>query len=256
MQEFPMITNWPLVFFTVFSQLGTGLAFFAWWKDHHGSSPSDRNWTCAAVSSAVALIASLIAFGGAGSGILLCAQTCSLLLLIFAAAARKCSICGLLAWLAGACGVMSEAVAAIPGDVFTTSGLFPLVLFPLCTVILGAVFAQLKQMGEPDDPSVRYGRFYMPLRICLWLMLIITAIAPCMAWDDPFMRKSAIIWMQTQLYWMGVIFSGVVIGLSHMGRITLLVQAVVAFVSIIGLRTAFYADGVHGIIDMSTLYMH
>ena len=87
-------------------------------------------------------------------------------------------------------------------------------------------------------------------------MLIITAIAPCMPWEDPFMRKSAIIWMQTQLYWMGVIFSGVVLGLSHMGRITLLVQAVVAFVSIIGLRTAFYADGVHGIIDMSTLYMH
>ena len=47
-----------------------------------------------------------------------------------------------------------------------------------------------------------------------------------------------------------------VLGLSHMGRITLLVQAVVAFVSIFGLRTAFYADGVHGIIDMSTLYMH
>ena len=251
-----MITNWPLVFFTVLSQLGTGLAFFAWWKDRHGDSPSSRTWQSAAAGAAVAAVASLVAFGGIASGSLLIAQTACLLLLVCAVAAmKKCSVCGLVAWIAGAVCVMSEALAAVPGELFSTSGLFPLVLFPLCTVILGAVFAQLKQMGEPDDPAVRYGRFYMPLRICLWIMLVITAIAPCVAWDDPFMRKSAIIWMQTQLYWMGVIFSGVVIGLSHMGRITLLVQAVVAIVSITGLRTAFYADGVHGIIDMSTLYM-
>ena len=251
-----MITNWPLVFFTVLSQLGTGLAFFAWWKDHHGDSTSARTWQSSAVCAAAASVAALIAFGGLGSASMLISQTGCLLLLVCAfAAMRPCSVCGLVAWLAGAVCVMSQALAAVPGDILSTSGLFPLLLFPLCTVILGAVFAQLKQMGEPDDPSVRYGRFYMPLRICLWIMLVITAIAPCVAWDDPFMRKSAIIWMQTQLYWMGVIFSGVVIGLSHMGRITLLVQAVVAIISITGLRTAFYADGVHGIIDMSTLYM-
>lgn len=251
-----MITNWPLVFFTVLSQLGTGLAFFAWWKDHHGDSTSARTWQSSAVCAAAASVAALIAFGGLGSASMLISQTGCLLLLVCAfAAMRRCSVCGLVAWLAGAVCVMSQALAAVPGDILSTSGLFPLLLFPLCTVILGAVFAQLKQMGEPDDPSVRYGRFYMPLRICLWIMLVITAIAPCVAWDDPFMRKSAIIWMQTQLYWMGVIFSGVVLGLSHMGRITLLVQAIVAFISIFGLRTAFYADGVHGIIDMSTLYM-
>ena len=251
-----MITNWPLVFFTVLSQLGTGLAFFAWWKEHHGDSPSARTWQSSAVCAAAASVAALIAFGGLGSASMLISQTGCLLLLICAfAAMRRCSVCGLVAWLAGAVCVMSQALAAVPGDILSTSGIFPFLLFPLCTVILGAVFAQLKQMGEPDDPSVRYGRFYMPLRICLWIMLVITAIAPCVAWDDPFMRKSAIIWMQTQLYWMGVIFSGVVIGLSHMGRITLLVQAIVAIISITGLRTAFYADGVHGIIDMSTLYM-
>ena len=251
-----MITNWPLVFFTVFSQLGAGLAFFSWWKDRHDSAPSSRGWQVSAISAALALVASFIAFGGLASGALLLAQICCLILLVCAAVSfKRNALFALLAWLAGACGVMAEAVAAIPGEVFTTSGLFPLALFPLCTIILSAVFSQLKQMGEPDDDAVRYGRFYMPLRICLWLMLIITAIAPCMAWEDPFMRKSAIIWMQTQLYWMGVIFSGVVIGLSHMGRITLLVQAIVAFISILGLRTAFYADGVHGIIDMSTLYM-
>ncbi len=252
-----MITNWPLVFFTVFTQLGAGLAFFAWWKDHHGTSSSSRSWQCSALSAAIATVSGLAAFGGVSSGAMLLAQICCLIILFLALAALKaCSICGLLAWLAGVCAVMAQAFAAVPGEIFTTSGLFPLVLFPLCAVILGATFAQLKQLDEPDDPAVRYGRFYMPLRICLWIMLVITAIAPCVAWDDPFMRKSAIIWMQTQLYWMGVIFSGVVIGLSHMGRVTLLVQAIVAIVSILGLRTAFYADGVHGVIDMSTLYMH
>lgn len=252
-----MITNWPLVFFTVFSQLGAGLAFFSWWKDRHDTASSSRGWQVSAASAALALIASLIAFSGLASGAMLPAQICCLLLVLASAAAsRRCAPCGLAAWLVGAVCVMAEAAAAIPGDVATLSGIFPLVLFPLCTIILGAVFSQLRQMGEADDPAVRYGRFYMPLRICLWIMLIITAIAPCMPWEDPFMRKSAIIWMQTQLYWMGVIFSGVVLGLSHMGRITLLVQAIVAFISIFGLRTAFYADGVHGIIDMSTLYMH
>ena len=86
-------------------------------------------------------------------------------------------------------------------------------------------------------------------------MLVITAIAPIVRWEDTLMAKSAIILMQTQLYWMGVIFSGVVIGLSHMGRITLLLQAIIAFVSIFGLRTGFFADGIHGIVDMGTLYM-
>ena len=51
-----MITNWPLVFFTVFSQLGTGLALFAWWKDHHGDSPSAKNWQTSGISAAVATV--------------------------------------------------------------------------------------------------------------------------------------------------------------------------------------------------------
>lgn len=251
-----MITNWPLVFFTVFSQLGAGLAFFAWWKDHHGTASSLRAWQVSAASSAAAALLSLIASGGIASGYMLAAQAFSaVLLLCTLAAAKGMRACALPAWLSGFCTVMAEALAAVPGEVTALSGLFPLALFPLCTVILGASFAQLTQMGEPESPDARYGRFYLPLRICLWIMLIITAIAPCMVWDDPLMNKSAIIWMQTQLYWMGVIFSGVVIGLSHMGRITLLPQAAVAAISIIGLRTAFYADGVHGLIDMSTLYM-
>ncbi|HJD96646.1 hypothetical protein [Mailhella massiliensis] len=251
-----MITNWPLVFFTVFSQLGAGVAFFSWWKDRRDAASSSRGRQFSAVSAALALIASLINFSGLASGAMLIAQAgCLILALASVGASRGCAPCGLAAWLAGACCVMAQAAAAVPGEVWSLSGMFPLVLFPLCTIILGASFSQLKQLGEAEDASVRYGRFYMPLRICLWIMLIITAIAPCMAWEDPFMRKSAIIWMQTQLYWMGVIFSGVVLGLSHMGRITLPVQAIVAFVSIFGLRTAFYADGVHGIIDMSTLYM-
>ncbi|MCQ2444330.1 MAG: hypothetical protein MJ061_02400, partial [Mailhella sp.] len=159
------------------------------------------------------------------------------------------------ACLAGLVCVGAESVSAVPAAFTDPSGLFPLALFPLCTVILGAAVSQMVQLGEPEDPAVRYGRFYMPLRICLWIMLVITALIPCIAWDDPLMKKSAFIWMQTQMYWMGVIFSGVVIGLSHMGRVTLIPQAVIAFVSVFGLRTAFYADSIHGIFDASTLYM-
>ena len=251
-----MITNWPLVFFTVFSQFATGLALFAWWKDTHDDAPSSRGWLASAGAAAVALVASAVCHGGLASGIWLIAQAACLVLLFCAYGCSKgATVLGLGAWLSGAVCVLVQIIDAIPGDVFSTSGMFPIFLFPLCTIILGAVFSQLVELGEPKDYQKHpAGRFYLPLRICLWIMLVITAIAPIWPWEDTYMARSAIILMQTQLYWMGVIFSGVVLGLSHMGRVTLMLQAIIAFVSIMGLRTAFYADGVHGIIDMSTLY--
>lgn len=252
-----MITNWPLVFFTVFSQFATGLALFSWWRDSHDSFRTPRGWYAATGAALVGLVASLACYGGLASGVMLLAQVGCAALLVLCALALKasCPCVGLVAWLAGAVCVFGQIVNAIPGEVCSTSGMFPIFLFPLCTIILGAVFSQLGYLGQPVD-HVKHpaGRFYLPLRICLWIMLVITAIAPIMPWEDVYMARSAIILMQTQLYWMGVIFSGVVLGLSHMGRVTLVLQAIVAFVSIFGLRTAFYADGVHGIIDMSTIY--
>ena len=250
-----MITNWPLVFFTVFSQFATGLALFSWWKDTHDSAPSPRGWGFCTLAAAVALGSSVWCFGGIASGIWLIAQAaCAVLLFCAYGGFKGATVLGIGAWLAGAVSVAVQIIDAIPGEVFSTSGLFPIFLFPLCTIILGAVFSQLILFGEPNDYKKHpAGRFYLPLRICLWIMLVITAIAPIWPWEDTYMARSAIILMQTQLYWMGVIFSGVVLGLSHMGRVTLILQAIVAFVSIFGLRTAFYADGVHGAIDMSTL---
>jgi hypothetical protein len=208
------------------------------------------------ITAAIALASSVWCFGGIGSGLWLFAQAaCAILLFCSYGCAKGASLLGIGAWLSGALCVAVQIVDAIPGEVFSTSGLFPVFLFPLCTIVLGAVFSQLAVLGEPVD-HVKHpvGRFYLPLRICLWIMLVITAIAPIIPWEDTYMARSAIILMQTQLYWMGVIFSGVVLGLSHMGRVTLVLQAIIAFVSIFGLRTAFYADGVHGVIDMSTLY--
>lgn len=251
-----MITQWSVVSFTVFSQLGAGLALFTAWKDHRDPAPSPRGWKVTAAAFAVAIAASFLAWSGPAQGAMLVAQAACATALLFALAAfRMPFAAGLASCLASIACVGAESVSAVPAAFTDPSGLFPLALFPLCTIILGAATSQLVQMGEPEDPAVRYGRFYMPLRICLWIMLVITALIPCIPWEDPIMKKTAFIWMQTQLYWMGVIFSGVVIGLSHMGRVTLIPQAVIAFASVFGLRTAFYADSIHGIFDAATLYM-
>ena len=251
-----MITQWPLVIFTVFAQLGAGTAFFSALRTRWGCGPSPRGWTFAAAVSAIAFLAGILACGGAGSGAMLAAQaSCLLLAALSACALRRFPFSAPAACASGAICVLCQAAAAMPGAPLSPSGIFPFLLFFLSAGSLGASFVQLPRMDEPDDKAIRYGRLYLPLRFCLWTMLVITAVAPCVPWEDPLMSKSAFYWMQTQLYWMGVIFSGVAIGLSHMGRITLFLQAAVTFISVFGLRTAFYADSVHGAIDPATLYL-
>ncbi|MBP3730172.1 MAG: hypothetical protein J6I40_01720 [Mailhella sp.] len=251
-----MITQWPLVFFTVFTQLSAGLALFSALRTRWGAGPSPRGWKTAAIAATVAFASGFFSCGGIESGAMLAAQISCLLLAVFSCGALcKIILCSGAACMAGSLCVLAQALAAVPGELLSPSGFFPFLLFPLCTLVLGAAFTQLPCLDEPNDNAIRYGRFYLPLRFSLWLMLVITAAAPCLIWEDPFMKKASFYWMQTQLYWMGVIFSGVVIGLSHMGRITLYLQAAIAFVSVLGLRTAFYADSVHGAIDLGTLYM-
>ncbi len=251
-----MITQWPLVIFTVFAQMGAGTALFSALRTRWGSGPSPRGWKFAAVSSLIALLAGGLALANMPSGIMAGSLLFCLLLGIFSLCApRKFSFCSTAACVSGAVCVLLQAASSVPGDVLSPSGIFPYVLFFLSAGILGASATQLYWLDEPNDKSIRYGRFYLPLRFCLWAALIITAIAPCISWADPFMNKSSFYWMQTQLYWAGVIFSGVAIGLSHMGRITLILQAAISFISVFSLRTAFYSDSVHGAIDLGTLYL-
>ncbi len=251
-----MITQWPLVFFTVFAQLGAGTALFSALRTRWGNGPSPRGWIFSGAVSAIAFLAGVFACGGAGSGVMLAAQgACLLLAVLSVCALRRIPFSAPAACTAGGLCVLCQAAASVPGALLSPSGIFPFLLFFLSAGSLGASFVQLPRLDEPEDKAIRYGRLYLPLRFCLWTMLVITAVAPCIPWEDPLMDKSAFYWMQTQLYWMGVIFSGVAIGLSHMGRITLFLQAAVTFISVFGLRTAFFADSVHGAIDLGTLYL-
>ncbi len=247
-----VITQWNLVFFNVFGQLAAGLCLYSQWRLKTGSIPA-KAWRTAAASAGLALAAG-ISFGF-GHSLLTAAMAACLALFLLSLAAPSCRYCGPAACLAGVSLVLLQACAAVPGSLFTSSGIFPFLLFPLCTSALGASLSQTTWLGEPEDRAVRYGRFYLPLRFSLWMMLLLTASAPCIPWGDQLMAKSAFYWMQTQLYWMGVIFSGVTIGLSHIGRMTLPLQAVITLIVVFGLYTGFYADGVHGAIDLNTLFM-
>ncbi len=247
-----VITQWNLVIFNVFGQLAAGLCLYSQWRLKTGNVPPAA-WRSAAASAGLALAAGRTA--GFGQALLTAAMAACLALLLCSLAAPSARPCGPAACLAGAALVILQACAAVPATLFSASGIFPFLLFPLCTSALGAAFSQTTWLGEPEDRAVRYGRFYLPLRFSLWLMLLLTASAPCIPWSDPLMAKSAFYWMQTQLFWMGVIFTGVTIGLSHIGRITLPLQAVIALIVVSGIYTAFYADGVHAAIDLNTLYM-
>ena len=108
-----MITNWPLVFFTVFSQFATGLALFSWWKDSHDENPSRRGWGFCAITAAIALASSVWCFG-LGSGLWLVAQAaCAILLFCSYGAAKGASMLGVGAWLSGAVAVAIALKPAI-----------------------------------------------------------------------------------------------------------------------------------------------
>ena len=233
--------------------MGAGICLYSQWRCRHGKSVPAAAWQSAAASAAIALAAG--AFCALGSAFGQAALAACAALVLLGLAALKARQCGPLACLAGAIVVALQACAAVPGSLFCTSGIWPFLLFPLFASALGASASQLPCLGEPADPAIRYGRFYLPLRFSLWMLLFLSAAAPCITWDDALMNKSAFYWMQTQLYWMGVIFCGVGIGLSHIGRVTLPVQAAITLAAVCGILTGFYADGVHGAIDTSTLYM-
>ena len=64
-----MSFEFPLVIFTVFTQLGVGVALFAWWdmlvtpEEAHTKTVRMRVWFCAFVASFVGLAASLFHLG-------------------------------------------------------------------------------------------------------------------------------------------------------------------------------------------------
>ncbi len=248
-----MITQWNLVFFDLFGQLGAGLCLYSQWRCRHGGTVPAAAWRCAAAAAAAALAAGCTL--GFGSALVNAALAACLLLAVLCLAAPRSASFRTAACIAAAALVALQACAAVPGSIFSASGVFPFLIFPLFASATGASVSQLPRLGEPNDPAIRYGRFYLPLRFSLWMLLFLTAAAPCISWGDPLMNKSGFYWMQTQLYWMGVIFCGVAIGLSHMGRITLPLQAIVTLAAAFGILTGFYADGVHGAIDPSTLYL-
>jgi hypothetical protein len=151
-----MITNWPLVFFTVFSQFATGLALFSWWKDSHDENPSRRGWGFCALTAAIALASSVWCFDGLGSGLWMIAQAaCAILVFCSYGCSKGASLLGIGAWLSGAVAVAMQVVDAIAK---TRTGMQdrPIEEQKIASITVevnGAALAELKKLPDP------YGRF-------------------------------------------------------------------------------------------------
>ncbi len=217
-----------LMCFLLLSNVAAGLAVFLLWErrfafDAVFSAFARRARLCGAVCAALGALAVPASglFGEMASPALL-----SLLLgvLLFGALWMR-MLAPLAALVALAC-IWAQGSALVPvfdgqaSSLGTAAGAVPLLLLLCGSMGLGAELCQWR--GGDNAASA----FTWPLRFALAGQLLILALVPCAGENaDPALQFMGLYWMDTQLYWAGVLSTGVTIGLTFMDRATAVFQS-------------------------------
>ena len=244
-----MTAEWPLIAFTVLSQLAAGLAVFLALP---GRPASRKGWLSIFVIGAAGLLLSLFHLGqplrapsalnGLGTSWL---SAEALLFGIFTALAG-------ITWLRGGSGISAVSAAFVgilslaaqsmtyaPESMPFVAGGLPLFIFFLSALTLGVVFLPLFRSGN-DARS-----FGGILRICLWMLLAVLILAPLMGLTaGTVMQASAQAWLHSVWYWAGVLTIAAALVLVQLDRLCCAQKALV-LISVLCIRVVFFVDTVH-----------
>ena len=218
-----------LMCFLLLSNIAAGLAVFLLWERRFASDAvfsafARRARLCGAVCAALGSLAvpASCLFGEMASPALL-----SLLLGVLLFASHWMRMFAPLAALVALVCIFAQGSALVPvfagqaSSLGTVAGAVPLVLLLCGSMGLGAEFCQWR--GGDNAAAA----FTWPLRFALAGQLLVLALVPCAGENaDPALQFMGLYWMDTQLYWAGVLSTGVTIGLTFMDRATAVFQSV------------------------------
>lgn len=246
--------EFPLVFFTIFSQLAVGITIFAAWSMFRGGALAGRDegillpWLCAFVASVVAIVASLFHLGHPFSAyralsnlgeswlsreVLLFGIFCVLALInVF----RRYKGVVLLTAIIGVFGVFAQGFTYAAPAIPAIDNAFPLALFLLSALVLGS----FHEMAATDDNLFRIGR------ISTAMVITVLLLAPAI-WlsGTATMRESAVLWFSSPVFWIGIILLILGFCMSFCARVSAKLRLVSLLVGLFLTRMTFFADTVH-----------
>lgn len=237
--------EFPLVFFTVLTQLGIGLALVGAWKTCFGGSLITRRfWLTALAATLAGLVASLFHLGdplraatalnGLGHSWLSregLVFGLFVLLLLLAALRPGRAAAALPAALAGLAALVVQGFTYAPVSMPAISNGFPLLLFVLTALALGMSFG-----------AAAAG----PQRLTLSLLLVVLLIVPCLwASGSAIMQDTAALWRQSAGFWAGLVLTAAALVLSLVCRQGTRAQGVLLLCGALLVRVAFFSATVH-----------
>ena len=240
-----MTYEFPLVFFTVLTQLGIGLALAAAWKTCFGGAVVPRRlWLAALVATLAGLVASLFHLGaplravtalnGLGHSWLSregLVFGLFVLLLLLAALRPGRAVTALPAALAGLAALVVQGFTYAPVSLPAVSNGFPLLLFALTALTLGTAFGA-------ETPG--------PQRLTICLLLVVLLIVPCLwASGSAVMQETAALWRQSAGFWAGLVLTAAALVLSLVRRTAAPAQGVLLFCGALLVRVTFFSATVH-----------
>lgn len=221
-----------LMCFLFLSNIAAGLAVFLLWERRFAVDAAFSAFARRArLGGAACAALGALAVPAAGLfGDMACPALLSLLLGILLFASGRVKAIAPLAAIAALVCILAQGAVLVPvfdgraSSLGTVAGAVPLALLLCGSLAMGAELCQWRG-GRNAAPA-----FTWPLRLALWGQLLILALVPCAGENaDPALQFMGLYWMDTQLYWAGVLSTGVTIGLTHMDRATAVFQSMLVF---------------------------
>ncbi|MDE5831752.1 MAG: dimethyl sulfoxide reductase anchor subunit [Desulfovibrio sp.] len=207
-----MSFEFPLVFFTVLTQLACGMAIFLCWRmwinPDSDDLPKRRAWLWTGGVAAVGLIASLCHLGqpfqaymalinlGASSlswEVLAFSCFTALAFLVYFVYSRALA---LLAAIIGAVGLFTQGLTYAPPSMPAINNVFPMVVFWLSAIALGASSLTL----------IRSAEYNLAGRLAMCALIAVLLIAPSI-WlsGSTTMRETGLLWLKSGGFWCGAV---------------------------------------------------